>query len=48
MAGKENRMEKENGMTDFQFKGFLKMLLHILENGEKEKAISLIKEMLEK
>ena len=36
------------GMTDFQFKDFLKTILHILENEEKEKAIELIKSMLEK
>ena len=46
-AGKEIKMEN-TGMTDFQFKNFLKMLLHILENEDKEKAIELIKAMLEK
>lgn len=44
---RRERMEN-NGMTDFQFKDFLKMLLHILENEDKEKAIELIKTMLEK
>ena len=40
------RMEK--GMTDYQYKNFLKTLLHILENEDKDKAIELIKSLLEK
>ena len=36
----------ENGMTDFQFKAFLKTLLELLKNEEKEKAIELIESLL--
>jgi len=39
---------EQNGMTDNQFKDFLQTLLHILENEEKEKAIELIKSLLNK
>lgn len=39
---------ENTGMTDFQFKDFLKTLLHILENEDKEKATDLIKTLLEK
>lgn len=39
---------EENGMTDNQFRDFLKTLLHILENEDKEKAIELIKSLLNK
>ena len=35
-------------MTDKQFNTYLEMLLHILENEDKEKAIELIKSLLEK
>nr|DAS40643.1 MAG TPA: hypothetical protein [Caudoviricetes sp.] len=35
-------------MTDKQFNTYLEMLLHILENEEKEKAIELIKSLLKK
>lgn len=41
-------MMEQNGMTDNQFKDFLQTLLHILENEEKEKAIELIKSLLNK
>ena len=37
-----------SGMTDFQFKDFLKLLLHILQTEDKEKAIELVKSLLEK
>ena len=37
-----------NGMTDFQFKAFLETLLRYLENEEKEKAIDLIKSLINK
>lgn len=47
-AGKEIEMMEQNGMTDNQFKDFLQTLLHILENEEKEKAIELIKSLLNK
>ena len=40
-------MEKTE-MTDKQFNTYLEMLLHILENEEKEKAIELIKSLLKK
>lgn len=46
-AGKENKMENK-GMTDFQFKAFLETLLRFIENEEKEKAIDLIKSLLNK
>lgn len=46
-AGKELKMENK-GMTDFQFKAFLETLLRFLENEEKEKAIELIKSLLNK
>lgn len=39
---------EQKGMTDKQFNKFLKTLLHILENEEKEKAIELIKSLLDK
>ncbi len=41
-------MNEENGMTDRQFEDYLKTLLHILENEDKEKAIDLIKSLLNK
>ena len=47
-AGKEIEMMEQNGMTDNQFRDFLQTLLHILENEEKEKAIELIKSLLNK
>lgn len=37
-----------NGMTDNQWKDMLKMLLEILKNEEKEKAIEFIQSLLEK
>ena len=40
-------MEHEE-MTDKQFNTYLEMLLHILENEDKEKAIEIIKSLLEK
>ena len=40
-------MEHEE-MTDKQFNTYLEMLLHILENEDQEKAIELIKSLLEK
>lgn len=40
--------ETENGMTDNQFESYLKTLLHILENEDKQKAIELIKSLLNK
>ena len=36
------------GMTDNQWKDMLKMLLEILKNEEKEKAIEFIQSLLEK
>lgn len=39
---------EQNGMTDFQFKAFLETLLRLLEKEEKEKAIELIKSLLNK
>lgn len=39
---------EQKGMTDKQFNKFLETLLHILENEEKEKAIELIKSLLQK
>ena len=35
-----------NGMTDFQFKEFLKTLLELIKSEEKEKAIELIESLL--
>ena len=40
-------MENE-GMTNEQFQKFLITILHILENEEKEKAIELIKSLINK
>lgn len=40
-------MEHEE-MTNKQFNTYLEMLLHILENEDKEKAIELIKSLLKK
>lgn len=37
---------EESKMTDKQFESYLKTLLHILENEDKEKAIELIKSLL--
>ncbi len=39
---------EQNGMTDNQWKDMLKMLLEILKNEEKEKAIEFIQSLLEK
>lgn len=39
---------EQNGMTDNQWKDVLKMLLEILKNEEKEKAIEFIQSLLEK
>lgn len=39
---------ENNGMTDYQFKAFLETLLRLLENEEKEKAVDLIKSLLNK
>lgn len=39
---------EQTGMTDKQWKDMLKMLLEILENEEKEKAIEFIQSLLEK
>lgn len=39
---------EQNGMTNEQFDKYLKTILHILENEEKEKAIELIKSLLNK
>lgn len=45
----ERRHEMEHKeMTDKQFNTYLEMLLHILENEDKEKAIELIKSLLKK
>lgn len=38
----------ESGMTDKQWKDFLKMLLEVLKNEDKEKAIEFIQSLLEK
>ena len=47
IAGKELDME-QNGMTDTQWKDMLKMLLEILKNEDKEKAIEFIQSLLDK
>lgn len=39
---------EQTGMTDKQWKDMLKMLLEILKNEEKEKAIEFIQSLLEK
>lgn len=39
---------EQNGMTDTQWKDMLKMLLEILKNEDKEKAIEFIQSLLEK
>ena len=39
---------EQNGMTDKQWKDMLKMLLEILKNEDKEKAIEFIQSLLEK
>ena len=39
---------ENKGMTDYQFKAFLETLLRYLENEEKEKAIELLKSLLNK
>lgn len=39
---------ENNGMTDTQWKDVLKMLLEILGNEDKEKAIEFIQSLLEK
>lgn len=39
---------EQNGMTDNQWKDMLKMLLEILKNEEKEKAIEFIQSLLDK
>ncbi len=39
---------ENKGMTDFQFKAFLETLLRYIEKEEKEKAIELIKSLLNK
>ena len=39
---------ENNGMTDTQWKDMLRMLLEILENEDKEKAIEFIKSLLNK
>ena len=39
---------EENGMTNEQFNKVLEMLLHILKNEEKEKAIEMIESLLNK
>ena len=39
---------EQNGMTDNQWKDMLKMLLEILKNEEKEKAIEFIQSLLKK
>lgn len=39
---------ENNGMTDNQWKDMLKMLLEILENEEKEKAIEFLQSLLNK
>lgn len=47
----QERRKKEmenNGMTDTQWKDMLKMLLEILRNEDKEKAIEFIQSLLEK
>ena len=44
---KEKTMENE-GMTNEQFNKVLEMLLHILENEDKERAIQLIELLLKK
>lgn len=47
MAGKEIEMEN-NGMTDNQWRDMIKMLLEILKNEDKEKAIEFLQSLLEK
>ena len=37
---------EQNGMTDFQFKSFLKTILEYLKKEEKEKAIEFIESLL--
>lgn len=39
---------ENNGMTDTQWKDMLKMLLEILKNEDREKAIEFIQSLLEK
>lgn len=39
---------EQNGMTDNQWKDMLKMLLEILKNEDKEKAIEFIQSLIEK
>lgn len=39
---------ESTGMTDAQWKDMLKMLLEILENEDKEKAIEFLRKLLEK
>lgn len=39
---------ENNGMTDMQWKDALKMLLEILKNEEKEKAIQFLESLLKK
>lgn len=39
---------EQNGMTDTQWKDMLKMLLEILKNEDKEKAIEFIQSLLDK
>ena len=37
---------ERSGMTDFQFKAFLRTLLELIKKEEKEKAIELIESLL--
>nr|DAL89396.1 MAG TPA: hypothetical protein [Caudoviricetes sp.] len=39
---------EQNGMTDNQWKDMLRMLLEILKNEDKEKAIEFLQSLLEK
>lgn len=45
IAGRREEMEN-NGMTDRQWQDMLNMLLEILQNEEKEKAIEFIQSLL--
>ena len=39
---------EQNGMTDYQFKSFLKTLLGYIKKKKRKKAIKLIKSLLDK
>ena len=37
---------EQQGMTDVQFKAFIRLILHILKNEKKKKAIAILKKLI--